>query len=106
MAMKDGAASTFRKRTASVSFLCLLIAAGPAFGQDLRIITLSVGQTDSQLVIGPSRTLLIDCGAEVAGSTRLTYARGCWHRLLQKSSRLALKGLKAVADVHCSLNRG
>src|SRR5262249_20791837 len=28
----------------------------------------SMGQADAQLLIGPSKTVLIDCGAEVAGS--------------------------------------
>jgi glyoxylase-like metal-dependent hydrolase (beta-lactamase superfamily II) len=36
--------------------------------QDLRIIIFSVGQTDSQLIIGPNnKTLLVNVGAQVAG---------------------------------------
>jgi beta-lactamase superfamily II metal-dependent hydrolase len=34
----------------------------------VRIVIFSVGQTDSQLIIGPDKTMLIDCGAEVSGS--------------------------------------
>jgi beta-lactamase superfamily II metal-dependent hydrolase len=55
-------------------WFALFLLFGPAnatYGQDLRIVVLSVGQTDSQLIIGPTgRTLLIDCGAEVAGSKK------------------------------------
>jgi glyoxylase-like metal-dependent hydrolase (beta-lactamase superfamily II) len=52
------------------AFLLLLGASAAATAQDLRIVILSVGQTDSQVIIGPTRTLLIDCGAEVAGSKK------------------------------------
>jgi glyoxylase-like metal-dependent hydrolase (beta-lactamase superfamily II) len=49
--------------------LLLTLCLGPlCFAQDLRIVVFSVGQTDSQLIIGPDKDLLIDCGAQVVGS--------------------------------------
>jgi beta-lactamase superfamily II metal-dependent hydrolase len=52
-------------------FVLLFLALGfgsLSLAQDLRIVVFSVGQTDSQLIIGPDKDLLIDCGAQVVGS--------------------------------------
>jgi hypothetical protein len=54
-----------------IGFSIFLASAVPVRAQDLRIIVMSVGQTDSQLLIGPNgRTLLINCGAKVTGSRK------------------------------------
>jgi beta-lactamase superfamily II metal-dependent hydrolase len=58
-------------RKVVLTFLLVLGLTSAAAGQNLRIVVLSVGQTDAQLIIGPTgKTLLIDCGAEVAGSKK------------------------------------
>jgi beta-lactamase superfamily II metal-dependent hydrolase len=56
-----------RCRSWLFAFVFTGLFAVTASGQGLRILIFSVGQTDAQLIIGPQKTVLIDCGAEVAG---------------------------------------
>src|SRR5881397_2049354 len=61
-----------RDRVLNCSVLAFVFMLGCTFtaSAQLKVVAFSVGQADAQLLIGPQKTLLIDCGAEVTGSKK------------------------------------